>query len=74
MHLNWILCLPSGEEGEKPEGETAAEGGETAEKEEGEEGSKSPVPQVEFYSNLSCFSALEKVFLLSRNMYKCLER
>lgn len=52
MQLNCILCLPSGEEGEKPEGETAAEGGETAEKEEGEEGSKSPVPQVEFYSFL----------------------
>lgn len=74
MQLNCILCLPSGEEGEKPEGETAAEGGETAEKEEGEEGSKSPVPQVEFYSNLSCFSALEKVCFSSRNMYKFLER
>ena len=66
--MNWILCLPSGEEGEKPEGETAAEGGETAEKEEGEEGSKSPVPQVEFSSIFSCFSALEKVFILSKHL------
>lgn len=41
-----MLFYLAGEEGEKPEGETAAEEGETAEKPEGEEGSKSPVPQV----------------------------